>query len=67
MVKQNDRAKFQTTLSNGGTATWTAQVVKVENGIAFVRHPEQARRIPFSPVPEKALYKYVAAKLVPIS
>lgn len=58
------RARFTATLSNGGIATWTATVVRIENGIAFVRHPRRARTMPFSPVPAHALYKYAASKLV---
>lgn len=67
MVKANDRVRFQAALSNGGIATWTAVVVKVVDGVAYVRHPERARRIPFSPVPSNALYKYHAEKLSSVS
>lgn len=57
-------ARFSATLSNGGRATWTAEVVRVENGIAFVRHPKRARAFPFSPVQQPGLYRYEASKLV---
>ena len=57
-------ARFEAVLSNGGTARWTAEVVKIENGIAFVRHPQRARTFPFSPVPANALYRYNASKMV---
>ena len=63
MVNVNDRVRFEAPLSNGGTVRWTAVVVKVVDGIAYVRHPERARTFPFSPVPAKALYKYFASKL----
>jgi hypothetical protein len=56
-------ARFRTTLSNGGTATWTAEVVRLDHGIALVRHPKRARTLPFSPVPANALYRYDASKL----
>lgn len=62
-IHAGDRVRFTAPLSNGGQATWTATVVKVEGDIAFVRHPERARTMPFSPVPAKALYKYEASKL----
>lgn len=67
MVKAGDRVRFEAPTSNGGTASWTARVVKIDdNGVAFVRHPERARTMPFSPVPEKGLYKYAAFKLVAV-
>lgn len=63
-IKKGSRVRFWATLSNGGTATWTAQVVAVtDDGIALVRHPERARTFPFSPVQEVGLYRYEAAKL----
>ena len=62
-VQAGDKVRFSAPLSNGGTARWTATVVRVENGVAFVRHPSAARNMPFSPVPVQGLYKYDAAKL----
>ena len=53
-------AYFTAPLSNGGTARWRAEVVRITDGIAYVRHPEHARRFPFSPVAQPGLYKYRA-------
>lgn len=57
-IKAGDRVRFQADLTNGGTASWTAVVVRVVDGIASVRHPRSARTFPFTPVPENALYRY---------
>jgi len=63
-VKPGTKVRFSASLSNGGTALWTSVVVRVDrSGIASVRHPKQARAIPFSPVPTKALYLYRASDL----
>jgi len=63
MVRAGDRVRFTASLSNGGYATWYAKVVAVVGGIAKVRHPQQARTFPFSPVPARALYLYRAESL----
>jgi len=61
-----DRVRFTQSLSNGGTATWTAVVVRLKaNGLASVRHPARVRTIPFSPVPAPALYLYRVSDLLP--
>lgn len=57
-ITPGDRVTFQANLSNGGTARWTATVIRVVDGIASVRHPRSARSFPFSPVPADALYRY---------
>lgn len=57
------RARFQAPLSNGGTARWTAEVLRIADGIAYVRHPRRARSFPFSPVAAPGVYKYRAADL----
>lgn len=56
--------RFRSPLPNGGFATWTAKIIRIENGIAFVRHPKKARTMRFSPVPVDGLYKYDVSKLV---
>ena len=57
------KVRFTAPLSNGGRATWTATVIKIVDDVAYVRHPQRARTIPFSPVPLDALYKYSVDKL----
>ena len=61
-VRVGSRVRFESMLSNGGSARWTAVVVKVEDGIAWVRHPERAR-FSFSPVSAAGLYKYATSIL----
>lgn len=56
--KVGDFVKFSHPLSNGGTVTWNAEVVKATDTTFTVRHPERARHIPFSPVKAAGLYKY---------
>ena len=56
-------ARFEAPASNGSTVRWTAEVVKIVDGVAYVRHPQAARNFPFSPVKAPGLYKYAANKL----
>jgi hypothetical protein len=62
-LRVGSRVRFQASLSNGGTARWMAVVVRIKDGVASVRHPQQARCFPFSPVPEDALYRYPVSAL----
>jgi hypothetical protein len=56
-------ARFEAPMSDGSTARWVAEVVRVVNDVAYVRHPERARRLPFSPVKQPGLYKYRVSAL----
>ncbi len=62
-INTGDRVRFQTTASNGATVRFVSRVIKVVDGVAYVRHPEAARAMPFSPCPERGLYKYAVEKL----
>ena len=63
-IVAGSKVRFEAPLSNGATVQWTAVVVKIEDGVAFVRHPKQARAFPFSPVAQPGLYKYRVEKLL---
>jgi hypothetical protein len=59
------RVRFFADYVDGSTIRWTATVVKVVDGIAFVRHPSRARNFAFSPVRTPGLYKYRVEQLTP--
>jgi len=58
------RVRFSHPLSNGGTLTFTAKVVKLDGEWAWVEMPERVRTIPFPPLGGKRYGKYRATDLV---
>ena len=63
MIEVGASVRFEASHSDGSIVRWTAVVVKVVDGIAYVRHPERARAFKFSPVKQPGLYKYHVEKL----
>ncbi len=64
-MKQGDRVRFSTTMSNGSTVTYTAKVVRVDNdGTCWVEFPSRVRTMPFAPLGGKRYGQFRISDLV---